>query len=248
MAKLTRKNQQDRVRKTRDYDRFGFMGPNRDVNRGHIEKLKEAIEMSPKLTEVQPILVNEQMQIIDGQHRFMALEELKRPINYVVVPGLTINDARQMNVLHKGWRTDDYARSYALSGDKSYQNYLWLKDNFNLSHSVILIAIYGKDFGGMYADFRKGLLHVDDFTQTKKRLDMLLELAEVSPLAMTKPFGEAFMRIVELEGFDFEKFKKKLAIAGPSRLASYSIAKDYLIAFEDIYNYQISEKKRVRLY
>ena len=87
------------TKETTDYKRFKFLINNRQTARNHINRLKDAITKNPDILSVQPILVNEKMEIIDGQHRFTAASELGLPIHYTVVKGLDISTARDMNVL-----------------------------------------------------------------------------------------------------------------------------------------------------
>jgi hypothetical protein len=67
------------IQVTSDYDQFVIMEANREQNRGHIEAIKAAFGEMGNLTRVQPILVNERFEIIDGQHRFIACKELGEP-------------------------------------------------------------------------------------------------------------------------------------------------------------------------
>ena len=55
---------------TNDYEMFQFLDSNREPNDRIVAKLEESI----KQNGVQiPIIVNQQKQIVDGQHRFWAL-------------------------------------------------------------------------------------------------------------------------------------------------------------------------------
>lgn len=59
---------------TTDYNKFNTFMANRDVSRTHISSLKASIKRHPEILEAQPILVNENFKIIDGQHRFIAAQ------------------------------------------------------------------------------------------------------------------------------------------------------------------------------
>jgi ParB-like chromosome segregation protein Spo0J len=69
--------------KTTDYKLFKINKLNRIVQTGHIEKLKKSIEKVGYL-KYNPIIVNEDMEIIDGQHRYFACVKLNLPIYYEV--------------------------------------------------------------------------------------------------------------------------------------------------------------------
>ena len=65
-----------------NYDEFRTLNANRNVSENHVKQIKAAIETVGNLTEVVPIIVNENKEIIDGQHRFEACKELGLPIFY----------------------------------------------------------------------------------------------------------------------------------------------------------------------
>ena len=62
---------------TYDYSLFKFIDCNRNVS--HIKKLKESIE-SIDLTMHYPIIVNDNMEIVDGQPRFEVCKLIGKPI------------------------------------------------------------------------------------------------------------------------------------------------------------------------
>jgi hypothetical protein len=238
------------IQVTRDYDRFRVMEANREQNRGHIEALKAAFEEMGNLTRVQPILVNERMEIIDGQHRFIACRELEQPIYFTQVPGLGVSDARQMNILHRNWQLPDYARSYAMSGDANYQRYLKLVEDHEFNYSVTLYCSRGAGpFKGLFKEFREGnfTLSPDEARLASERLDRLAEIAEVNPVAETGPFALAYLQAMGNEGFDHARFMSRLE-RSPHLLTRQAGAPEYLRVIEDIYNHNMSSDNRVRLF
>ena len=91
-------------------------------NRTEVEKRKRKIEKS--VQEVgyipAPIIVNEKMEIIDGQARFAYCKESGTPIAYHIIPNLTIDDCIAMNISATNWGMMDYIISYADRGLPSY--------------------------------------------------------------------------------------------------------------------------------
>src|ERR1700683_3981387 len=98
---------------SRDYGSFKLMRANRDVDEGHLNTLRKSFEANGNLSKINPILVNEKKEVIDGQHRLLLCEALDLPVYFMAVPGLTVTDARSMNVAQKTWTVRDYAKSYA---------------------------------------------------------------------------------------------------------------------------------------
>ena len=83
------------IQETRNYGLFDFVKGNRDINRSHVNRLKDKIKRRD-LKEI-PILVlskNKQGKypIFDGQHRFAARSELNKPIRFIVTEKLKADD------------------------------------------------------------------------------------------------------------------------------------------------------------
>lgn len=236
------------VQVTKDYNQFRFIESNREPNRGHIEVLKSAFEENGNLTANQPILVNENMEIIDGQHRFTACVELGMPIYYIQTPGLTVRDARQMNILHKGWGVDDYARSYAIAGDNNYRKYLELKEDYGFGHSILLAYISNAtEKSKIFKNFREGEFTFTDQDGARERLDRLTEVSQFVPFAGDKNFARAFLKVMTIESYDHKRMLRKLELH-QNLLHRFVNVEDYQRMLEDIYNYQMQEGNRLRLF
>lgn len=64
------------VEETTDYGMFNFMKGNRSVNPFNLKRITESMRERCLFS---PILVNDNMEIIDGQHRFLAQKDLGLP-------------------------------------------------------------------------------------------------------------------------------------------------------------------------
>jgi len=106
-----------------DYRRFGFIEGNRDIADKRVEGIMESIEKVGWI--MNPIVVNERLQIIDGQGRFTALKRLGLPVYYVIHEGAGVKEVIALNVRQKNWTVADYCISYAKQGLKPY---IWLVD------------------------------------------------------------------------------------------------------------------------
>lgn len=239
------------VQETTEYDKFQKLMANRDISRNHLNSLKAAIQQHPEILRVQPILVNEHLFIIDGQHRFQAAMELGLPIVYTVVNGIGIEVARQMNILQRRWGPHDFAKSYAMSGNKHYRAYLQAVDDYEgLNHSTILLALHGTgvaEGGHLTSAFRHGEFETGDITMARHNLDRLLEIKDLVNVRMTNPLAYALLQIFEVPGFKYDRLIQKLKVAPKEMLHSSTNKREYLRMIEDIYNYDMG-KNRVRLF
>lgn len=236
------------VQETDDYTQFSFLVANRDVSRSHINNLKNAIQQHPEILRVQPLLVNDKMQIIDGQHRFQAATELGMPISYTVVDGIGIEVARAMNLLHRTWKPEDFAKSYAIGNNKHYSDYLKMRDIYEeFPHGIVLIYMAGKQFNGINANFRKGFFETENLEQAKVWLDNLSVVKDKSPIAITKPFAIALLQAFKHDTFEFDRFTRNLDKYGRDVLRSSTTIPDYMRMIEEIYNHGLSTN-RTRLF
>ena len=113
-----------KIYSTKDYSRFSFLDNNRIVKSSHVDMLKKSIK-NIDLTKYNPIKVDANLRIIDGQHRFHACMELGLPIYYVVDDD---DDAEQAmincNKINKKWEMMDWLRYRANKNGGCYKQLL----------------------------------------------------------------------------------------------------------------------------
>lgn len=104
---------------TNDYTIFKKLCGNRDVLDQRKNTIKSSIIENGYIRN--PIVVNEKLEIIDGQGRFEALKELKMPVEYVIAHGAGQKECIALNVNQKNWKTIDYIKSFAEMGIEEYK-------------------------------------------------------------------------------------------------------------------------------
>lgn len=238
------------TRSSTDYKKFSFLIENRQTARTHINKLKNAITRNPEILEVQPILVNEKYEIIDGQHRFVAASELGLPIHYTIVKGLNVDTAREMNVLQRKWNTDDYAYSFAKTGNQHYITF----NKFRQEHPKfpvigLMITLGGVESGRMTYEFKSGKFEVnrdeEDATWIIEHFEKIHDVIGYA-IPLSKSFISAYLQALKNEEFDPEMFLKHLK-SNPTQMHRTGTIRDALRMIEDIHNYSLSVNL-IRLY
>lgn len=109
------------MQETKNYDQFKMVKGNREINSSHVRRLAESIEKNGYLGT--PIQVSKTMEILDGQHRFMALQYLNKSIPFEIKENLNIKDIQALNAVSRTWTTLDYIKSFASLNNESY---IWL--------------------------------------------------------------------------------------------------------------------------
>ena len=84
-----------------NYDNFKYLYFNREVNRNTVNRLVKITREKNRMMYY-PVIVDHELQIIDGQHRFEACKQLNLPIYYVVMDAsATWKDVYSMNTTGK---------------------------------------------------------------------------------------------------------------------------------------------------
>lgn len=223
---------------TSDYKKFKFLEGNRQVNQAHLKKLARSIALYPDLLPSRPILVNENFEIIDGQHRFTACEQLGLPIYYEVEQGLKASDAVALNRNQRNWGVMDYAHSFALAGNKDYQTFLDIQEEYKLAPSIVMMYLRGGNTAGRTAKFREGEFVIMDEQLGRQRLDYLKDLAAFNNHFKKSRVAEPALTVFKNDGYDHDRMLNKMALYGDVVFKPYGTAKDIIRSLEDTYNFR----------
>lgn len=115
-----------KVYETTNYGMFKKMLGNRDV-KGE-SKIVDSIKRVGLVNN--PIIVNENYEIIDGQNRLEALRQLNLPVSFIIQKGLGIDACRSLNIGQTNWGTEDYIYSFANVGNLNYKRLASLMNEF----------------------------------------------------------------------------------------------------------------------
>ncbi len=243
------------VLQTSDYGLFHTIESNRNVNKRHVQLLINSFENNPALVKTRPILVNEKMEVIDGQHRLQACMALRIPVCYMMATGTDVESAQLMNALQKNWSSIDFARSYALNRNNAdraakYRTFLSLFEEYKVPITVLITFCEQRQRQNNTRDFRHGDLEIIDEAVTRKWLNMAEELSElVSPEVIAHNryiFLSTLTKLFRHPNYDHERMIKKM---NEKRLAHEPDRQGYLHAMENIYNAHIPvEGDRIRFF
>lgn len=230
-----------KIQSTYKYEDFKFIEGNRDVD--HEDRIEKSIRQSGLL--IQPVLVNENMMIIEGQNRYTACRNLGLPIYYVVQPGLGLEEVKSLNSASKNWTTRNYIHSYA-AGDKKL-DYIYVEQLQRAypwaTNRIIGFATHGETGCGTYSTLKSGNFDCSEleYNRAVEVLDYVSQFREgIDGIGGRKEFYViAIMFCYFCEDVDSEylltKFKKYY-----KSLASISDMENALMQIETkIYNYQL---------
>ena len=163
---------------TKDYSIFKRLVGNRDIPESRISKIVESIQTIGWVHN--PIIVNEKMEVIDGQGRLTALQRLKMPIEYVIAEGAGNKECIYMNMNMVNWKLPDFIKSYAEQGNENYQRLLSLMQRYaNGNLDIISTAVYRLS-KSKHKDIKQGTLQLteDQYRAAIPRLEYIKPILE----------------------------------------------------------------------
>lgn len=240
------------IYQTTDYNKFRKLSGNRDVEEKRVKNIVKSIQKVGWISN--PIIVNKQLEIIDGQGRFEALKRLGLPIEYHIVDSVTLDGCRTMNSNQKGWATMDYVKSYAKSKVKDYQRVKEVMDYFGVTFDTVMAAKGTKSAsGGFYEKVREGNMEFSeaDYINVCARLNIHRKYND----ALIQYGGNARVRnkvifwLIQYgethEGVNHDKIVEALEMANPQMIRPQSF--DLLLeSIQEAYNF--NKKHGTRLY
>lgn len=229
--------------KTTDYSQFKQIFGNRELNPTNLKLIMRSI-LEMDLLAQNPIQVNENMEIVDGQHRLEVAKRLSVPVYYVIIEGGNLRDVIRLNAARRLWANKDYLMSYIKLGNQQYVALKEFMEEYQVRLSIAIHLLMGikmsqgghSELGRPMDIFRKGEFKVRELTYAQDVANNLLVLAERSldDCWKERGFVNAFQILSEKVSFrEFLKQVEKSKMVFNHR----KNAKGYLQLFEEIVNF-----------
>ena len=253
--------------RTYDYGKFKIMRGNRKVAEKRVTTIMESIKKIGRLPT--PIIVNEKMEIIEGQGRYVACQRLGLPIEYIIVEGATIEDCRVINQANTPWGEDDYIQSHIQSGNENYIRVKGLQDIgftnigiFDFSYNYLHCGAVKKltYCGGKF------ILTEETFNYVKENADTLLSFDEFAEIlgVRREQVQACIYWLMRHKNIDIERLRKnisKLEMIETTGKGKKKVSRTYVEAYSahvtdkvenlfhfivDVYNMGYAEKKQIK--
>lgn len=197
------------VKATKDYNMFKKIIENRDLSKGHLFKLRWAIEKKD-LLHLNPIIVNARMEVVDGQHRLEVAKLLEKTVYYIVSDDCDSEDLITLNNNSRSWKLEDYAEYWIKHGLQDYKDVKELSKNIgaNLSNTLTLVSD-ATDYKIVTEKFRSGMFKLNLTIEVQAAVDNYKEIIEEwhskTGVVKIRLGGKSFMRAVKIltEAFPF---------------------------------------------
>lgn len=240
---------------TTDYDIFNFLTGNRTINANNVKKLKESISENG-YKKSQPIIVNQDFEIIDGQHRFTACEELKLPIYFTIEreDEDSIKLTQDLNKNQKNWNLIDYIKSYVDRGYQDYINFLRFVEDRNLSVTTAIVLAWGTRNANIRNKIMQGKIEFTIYEENRvdEIINRLKEIKEKIPnnldiekklrnAILGENFAAVMVKIMRQDNYDHNRMLKQISTNYRSiDLRNRNTMGDSLVA---IYNKKLKNKE-----
>ena len=242
---VQQKTEVNKVYKTNNLSIFKTIDGNRVPNLQHVKRLADSIRFYGMICN--PILVNEKMEVIDGQHRLMAAKEAESFVYYIIVTGYDLNEVHTLNMNQKNWGIIDFMEGYANIGIESYIKLRkFSQDNKDYTLPVCIMLCHNSlQTGYKGTNFNNGTWKIKNIDLGQ---DWANKIRLIKPFFINynnRNFVGTMMILFQNKSFDFNEFMHKLRLQ-PTALKICATSDQYRTLIEDIYNYRSRNKINLR--
>jgi hypothetical protein len=234
---------------TKDYGQFRFLRGNRDLNEPKIKRIHKSVENGLEFFRYCPIMVNEDMYIIDGQHRFVVCKQRGLNIYYVIVPNFNLRQIAEINNNTSRWKDRDYLNCYMDVGIEDYKTLnefceMYLV-NIKIASSLLMTGKVRGNNGDNSRDyFREGEFKVNYLEEAKHLLQKATQFHNFTETYCTRSFLQAIETLLKSETYDQVELLDKLRLHN-LKIEHRSTAKEYLVHMEELFNFKNSKRKTI---
>jgi hypothetical protein len=123
----------EKIYESYDYGIFRYRETNRDLDHSRVKRIADNILEKGLLFA--PIILNENMEVVDGQHRLAAIKYLNTlnkpyPVLFSIQPGYTNAQMISFNKNLDKWKKRDYLKHYVVIGSRAYVEFNNFLDTF----------------------------------------------------------------------------------------------------------------------
>lgn len=237
------------IESTRNYQQFNVLTYNRPILTANLENIKKSVELN-NLLPINPIIVDKDMNVIDGQHRLEAARQLGIDIYYIVSDNIAPEDMISLNAAMRQWLLSDYANFYAGMGNPHYKSLITFCEKYEISFSLGILLLGNSaytqhEMKSMREEFKKGEFEAHNIEQVDALYKDILRLQPFVSHGLTR--STFFVRILLRIGSEYgvNELINRIINRGFIIPREYNMV-GYMRHLEDAWNH--GRQNKVRLY
>ena len=235
---------------TLNYSMFKAIRGNRLLNEPKIKRIMNDIKSGTDMLRYYPIVVDENMNVIDGQHRLYIAKKLKCNVYYIISKKATLHEIAKINSNTEKWSNDDFINCYIVNGNKNYEILRDFKDKYRFPLSVCqYLLMYGdavRDGGNddIKQIFQQGKFRVEKQQRATEIAENVLLFSRFKN-HKSRTFIVAISKIIHTGKCQLSEIVDKYNQQDESVLKQQANYKGYLTNLEEIYNYKCSKRRLI---
>jgi hypothetical protein len=232
------------ILKSNNYDQFSEITGNRNLSEKKIEKIIDDVTNGLNLLPYCPIIVyknsDNELKIVDGQHRFEVSKRTENPVFYVVCSELSLQQIASMNSKQDKWTQSDFLRCYVKIGIEDYIILDEILKKYHIGISAgaeLLMAGKIGARGNIIDNFREGTFKVKFQKETEELLELSHSLFDRYNFFKDRYLISAVQELMKKGLCDFDVLREKISSA-PMQMDKQATTKDYIFNIERVYNFK----------
>ena len=237
-----------RVQYTNNYSKFKKIHSNRSLKTGILNKIERSMIENGLMLD--PIKVNEDWEVVDGQHRLHVSEKLGLGIYYIKIKGIGKKEMITQNSTGSMWNLKDFLGTYVKDGNPNYikiQKFMYEFPMFSITDSCVFLNGGNQNIKG--DTFRDGMYEAGSLNTARELALNVMKLKDVYPLGYTRTVFVRTLLSTNLRNKDFtmEEFVKKSKVVPNEYFQIKGDRKGYKRMIEDIYNYKRRSSDKISI-
>ncbi|MES2395846.1 MAG: ParB N-terminal domain-containing protein [Bacteroidota bacterium] len=248
---MIHKESENKIYRTISYGKFKLIKGNRELSQKKINKIVKSVNNGNNLLQHCPIIVDEGMSIVDGQHRFSACVKLNHEVFYVITKSSSgLVDIADLNSNTDKWANKDFIACFC---DTGKQDYIKLREfldkyGFPLSTSLQLLSsgpAASNGGGKVIEQFRNGTFRITNYDFAKGVAEKVIDYKSFSESSKSGHFVLAIAKLIGSDKYNHAQVINKLSKHNLV-VEARRTTKDYILHLEELFNYK--NQKRITIF
>jgi len=207
------------IQKTKDYSKFKLLKFSNDKTNNTLNRLRKSIKKE-NLLHLHPIIVNDRMEVISGQHRLEIAKELQLDVYYIIDNSVSYQHVLEDNEAQHTAQLIDAVKFHALKDGKlPYVKFYEYTKLLEINPKSLIGLIFGNVTFQLIDFIKSGKFQLPTNIEAmenivNKYIDFMdfVQAKKIRPYSMFKNhnFTTAFRNLVTLSLFDETKWRMKL--------------------------------------